>query len=588
MMINADKMRTPQFIFFIYTLSAILVVMIYKFIFPGEATPLIIYSRNWRLIQGVIEVFNLFPAIAFSGLVIPFGIASIEENYKSFSDIFFKRFFASIVTVIVASVIYGIIFFLAYPMVVSYKENLIYSGEIYKLAKENAMNCRDTKEWFEASQFLKICDHVWYESPELKELRDEIAINLQEDISVKGREVSRARAALTADYHLLEVIPLSEDQSPVNAAQAIAMSKEAFNDKRYYDAHWLANLGTRLAEKGSVEGANSARLASEAWNMITSLSPNAKEMRLFELFNIKLSGYQAMESGEWIRAFYIFQDLLTLTPDDPDTKKFLAVSEKNAKESAFFIDEMEVSLGDILNGALFSLPSGNGRAILRFGNLTTSVDVAYGIGFEYMEFDANMVPKTSVKSRYAKLTPFTLNGKPQILILTHALDRTDKNNDFKSEWLLGNSITGGIFLDVSYEDLLVISDVRRGLKNLRINDLFAAAKKLEDKGYISQIFQAEILNRLGSVMFFLPMAIFVIVIAWRYRAKERPRYLFVLLLPVLPVVFNGFVFLYRSVINTLGIWLVISMGFAAALIVFIAAMAVTLFVSLVSLAGQHS
>ena len=587
-MINTDKFRSPQFIFFIYTLAAVVIIMIYKFILPGEPSPLLIYSRNWRLIQGVIEVFNFFPAIVFSGLVIPFGIAMLEENFKSFSDIFFKRFFSSIVTVIVMSIIYGIIFFVVYPMSVTYKENMRYSGEIYKIAKMNAMECRETGEWFDASQFLNICDQIWYKSPELKELRDAIAINLQEDLSIKGKEIARARAALTADYRNLDITPLYANQNPIDAAQAITMSEKAFKEKRYYDSHWLANLGTRLAVRGSVEAANASRLASEAWNMVTTLAPTAKEMRLYELYNLKVSGYQAMEAGEWILAFYIFQELLTYTPDDPDTKNFLAVSEKKAKETAFFIDEMELSVGDILHGALFSLPSGDGRAVLRFTNLTTSEDVAYGLGFEYMEFDANMIPRANVRSRYAKLTPFTLNGKPQVLILTHALDRANKDNSFKSEWLLGSSVTSGIFLDTSYEDLVLITGVRRGLHNLRINELFAASKKLEEQGYINQIFQAEILNRLGSVMYFLPMSIFVIVIAWRYRAKEKPRYLFVLLLPILPIVFNGLTFLYRSVINTLGIWLILNFGFTTALVIFIASVAVTLFVSLVSLSAQHS
>jgi len=586
-MTNIEKMRTPQSIFFLYSFAAIAVVMIYKFIFPGEPAPLIIYSRNWRLIQGAITVFNLFPAIAFSAFVIPFGIASIEENFKSFSDIFFKRFFSSIILVIFAAIIYGIIFFLVSPMVIGYKENLRYSGEIYKAAKKNALENRDLEEWFDASQFLAICDKIWYKSPELKELRDEIAINLHEDFSLKGEEKARARAALAADRRSLEITPLSPNQNPIDATQAITMSRAAFWEKRYYDSHWLANLGVRLAERGSVEAANATQLASEAWNMIAAQAPTAKEMRLYELYNLKVSGYQAMELSEWIRAYYIFQELLTFTPDDPDTKNFLAVSERKAKEEAFFIDEMELSLGDILQGAVFSLPSGSGRAVLRFNNLTTSDDIAYGIGFEYMEFDANMIPKSVVKSRYAKLTPFILNGKPQVLILTHALDRENKDNFFKSEWILGSSETSGIFLDSSFEDLVLLTEIRRGLDNLRINELFAASKKLEEEGYINQIFQAEILNRLGSVMYFLPMAIFVIVIAWRYRAKEKPRYLFVLLLPVLPIVFNGFTFLYRSVINTLGIWLVLSFGFTAALIVFIASVAIVLFISLVSLSAQH-
>jgi len=367
------------------------------------------------------------------------------------------------------------------------------------------------------------------------------------------------------------------------------MSRRAFNEERYFDAHWLANLGSRLAVRGSAEAANASMLASEAWNKIASQAPNRRETQQYDIFNLKLSGYQAMEAQDWINAYYIFLDLLTKTPHDPDARNYFAASEIGAKETAFFIDEMELSMGEILNGAVFSLPKGTGRAVLRFNSLKTISDVAYGFGFEYMEFDEFSNLRASVKSRYAKLIPITLSGRTnsQVVILMHALDRYDQDNDYKSEWLFGVPTTGGIFLDVTFEELSLITNVRHGLTNLQIGELFEASRKLGDTGYVYQIFQAEILNRLGSAFFFLPMAIFIIVIAWRYRAKQKPRYLFLLLLPVLPIVFHGFVFLYRSVFNTLGIWLVLSIGFAAALVVYIVTLAVSLFISLIVLSAQH-
>jgi len=600
MTFNFEKLRTPSFIFIVYTLVAVLLVLLFRFIFPGSESPLPIYSRNWRLLHGLLEIFNLFPAIALSALVIPFGLASFEEHYQSFSDMFFKRLMSSVIVAICASVIYCVIFFLALPVTKTYTDNLRYSGDLYKLAKLNLQKNSEEGDWVGASQFLAICDRIWYHSPELNTIRDEVAINLNVHILDEGegrflaREaLSRDRRALPSDSRGAEIVPLSEDQSPLNASQAISMSRRAFDEMRYFDAHWLATLGTRLAISGSPEAANAARLASEAWNFISSQAPNARERRLLELYNLKLSGYQAMESGDWIRAFYIFQELLSYTPDDPDAKNYIIVSERNAKETAFFIDEMELSLGEILNGAIFSLPreisSGlSGRAALRFGSLTTSADVAYGIGFEYMEFDQFMNLKASVASRYAKLVPITIKGKQQVLVLTHALDRENRDNSYEGEWHLGSSATGAIFLDINYEELLLISSVRQGLINLKMNELFDAAKKLNNAGYIYQIFHAEILNRLGSALFFLPMAIIIIVIAWRYRAQSKPRYLFALLLPVLPVVFHGFVYLYRSVFNTMGIWLVLSLGFSAALAVYIIALAVALFVSLIVLAAQHS
>ena len=590
MIINIEKLRKPQSIFIVYVILASVLIMLFRMIFPGAEAPLVIYARNWLFVKGVLEVFNFFPALVFSALVIPFGLASFEENYGSFSELFFKRLSPSVIIAIAASVIYGIIFFLALPFVKNYEENMLFSGELYRIAKTKAYESRDAGEWYEASQFLGICDHIWFNSPELAGLRDEITINLEDLYFNASDERAQANAALAGNGRNSEIILLSDNQNglEMNAVLAVTMGETAYNEERYFDAHWLANLGVRLSQDNSVQQANASRLASRAWNMIASQAPNNREVRLAELFNMKLSGYRAMDSERWIQAYYIFLELFSLTPDDPDVRNFLAASELGAKQIAFFVDEMELSLGHILNAPVFSLPSANGRAVLRFSSLTTSNDIAYGMGFEYMRFDSSNNLQESVVSRYAKILPFTLNEKPQVLVLMHALDRYNEAGSYEAQWLIGDPAAGGILLDVSYEDFLLNAHIRRGLTNIQINELFDAAEKLNDAGYIQQIFHAEILNRIASVVFFLPMSIFVIIFAWRYRAKSKPRYLFVLLLPILPIVFNGLVFLYRSLFNTLGIWLVLSLGFTAALVVYIITLAVTLFVSLVVLAAQHS
>jgi len=587
-MINSDKLRSPHIQFIIYMIVSGLLIMIFRFILPGSDPPLRLYSQQWRLIKGVLELCNLFPALAFSALVIPFGIYSHEANFHSFSDVFFKRLINSVLVAICAAVIYGIIFFLVFPMVKNREENIRYAGELYDLSKMSMQNSMKNGEWLEANQFFDICDRIWYNSPELTDLKQEIEINLEKIKSEEAEEKNLARTLLARDRRNDEYSVSSEGQQSLNATQAIARGYDLFNEKKYFDAHWLATLGRRLAEKGSPEEASAARLASEAWNMISSLAPNNMEEHLYELYNLKLSGYQAMNAGEWILAYYIFQELLAVTPDDLDVVNFLATSETGVKENAFFIDEMEISLGKILTGAVFSLPGDGGRAAFRFSSLTTSDDVSYGMDFEYMAFDLNSRPLASVKSHYAKLLPVIINGKQQVLILMHALDRMNKNNYYDGEWLIGNKTIGGIFLDISYEDLMLLSYVRRGLTNLQIDELYLAANKFDNAGYVYQIFQAEILNRLGSILFFLPMAVFVIVLGWRYRIKSKPRYIFVIMFPVLPVVFHGFVFLYRSVFNTAGIWLVLSVGFIPALIVFIGVMALALFISLITLAAQHS
>jgi len=587
MIFNIDKLRAPNGIFFLYVIVSSLIIMIYRFFIPGSTPPLIIYSTGWRLIQGVLEIINLFPALAFSALVVPFGIVSIEEDYPSFSQIFFKRLAVSVVVAIAAAAVYGVLFFLALPMAKNYEENLRFKGGLYHLAKEQAQLRSRSGNWQEASQFINICDRVWPESPELANLRIEIEVKLNEQRAEERTQSSLARAALARDWRGANLSALSGNQQPVNATQAIAMSEAAFRDRRYYDAHWLATLGSRLSPPGSPESVNASRFASEAWNMIDSQAPNQREEKLYSLYEKKLSGYLAMNTGNWIGAFYIFQEMLILTPDDPDIKNFFAASERGVKEYAFFIDEMELSLGEILTGAVFSMPTQNGRAAMRFSNLSTLSDIAYGIGFEYMEFDLLSRPVLSMRAQYAKLLPVVINDRPQIMILTHAISRNDKNLSWECEVLIGKNTFHGVVLDANFEDFLLLSEVRRGLQNLQIDELFKASKKLGTAGYVSQIFEAEVLNRLGSSIFFLPMAIIVIVIGWRYRAKTKPRYLFSLLLPVLPVVFHGFVFMYRVILNLLGIWLVLTFGFSMAVGLFLTVLAVSLFASMIILAAQH-
>ncbi|MDR0302249.1 MAG: energy-coupling factor transporter transmembrane protein EcfT [Treponema sp.] len=582
-----EKLHTPLWIFIVYVVVAGALIMIFRFIFPGSAAPVLIFSRDWRLIQGALELFNLFPALVFSALVLPFGIASFEEDYPSFSDVFFKKLISSVLIAISAAVVYGAIFFFAYPMVKNYEGNLRYKGDMYHLAKENArLHCKKG-EWVEASQFIAICDQVWENSPELTEIRTEIEINLHHIYLEEVEERSKARAELAREWRGAEVRALPGGQQPLDAIQSLAMSSAAFAERRYFDAHWLAILAGRLATEGSPEAAAAARLASDAWNQIESQSPSIREERMHFLHQLKLSGYEAMNNSDWIAAYYIFLELLDATPDDPDAKNFFAKCEDGLKDYTFFIDEMQLSLGEMLTGALFSLPAQAGRAVIRFSNLSTSADFAYGMGFEYMEFDASSRPNISIKATYAKLLPVTVNGKNRIMVITHALNRHNKNISWEGEWLLGDDNISVIMLDISFEDFLLLSGVRRGLTTLQVDELFAASKKLGKLGYVPEIFEAEILNRISSTVFFLPIAILVVVIGWRYRTKTRPRYFFFLLLPMLPVVFNGLVFLYRNLLNTVGIWLVISLGFAAALTIFIVALAVILFVSLIILAAQH-
>jgi hypothetical protein len=600
MKISKETFRSPHIIFIMYIAAAGLLIMAFRFIFPGEALPLPIFSRNWRLIRGALDLFTLFPAIAMSALVVPFGLAVYEDYYTSFSPKFFQRLIAPVINAICAAAMYGVIFFLALPLARDSEENMIYRGELYRLAKERAQTHSKAGEWLEASQFIGICDGIWVNSPELTSLRTEIDIHLDESSFVREDERAAARAELAPGRRSAALTSLPGQRQPLDVTEALTLGEAAYNDRRYFVAHWYATVGERLAKAGSPEAVNAARLAARAWNQIESQQPNRREERLHTLYRLKQSGYEAMVGGDWIQAFYIFQELAAQTPDDPDALNFLAASERGTKERAFFIDEIEVSLGEILTGAVFSVPvrvrsGAAGRAVLRIASLSAASDYAYGIGIEYLSVDAQSRPLIRVQAPYAKILPFTPGGQRQVLLLMRALDRHDRNLRWDPEWSPGDGYTedaghlldAAITLDISYETFLMLSRIRRGVSNLQIGELFSASKIIGATGYVPQVFEAEILNRLGTALFFLPMTIIAIIIGWRFRARSRARYLFIPLLFILPIVFNGLAHLYRGIFNTMGIWLLLALGFTGALAVFIVVLALSFIVSLIVLAAQH-
>jgi len=592
MAIKKESLSSPPAISFLYFAGASLCILIFRVIFPGEYPPLPVFSREWGLIQGLLNILALFPALAFSALVIPFGIASEEKSFRGFSQHLFQRMIPPLITAIFAAGLYALLFFLALPVAQNYEADLRYRGEIYYLAKERAQIHKQAGEWAEASQFIGLCESIWENSPELIALRGEIDLYLEEELEDHhwATDDTSARSLNSAS-----VSALPGQGKPANASDAIALGEKALNEGRLFDAHWLATLARRIAKEGSPEVTTAARLAARAWNQIESLQPTRAQLEAFEIYRLKLSGYEAMVSGDWIRAYYIFQELLGKTPNDPDAENYFKASEKGTKESAFFIDEMEMTLGETLTGIVYSLPAGSGnrgRSVMRVASFSSHPDYAYGTGIEFMVFDSSSRLLLSLHAPYAKFLPITLDDQPQVLVMMRALDRHDRTKRWEAEWDGQNNTvyrpdTAQITLNLSYETFLMLTEMRQRLPSLYINALFAASDVAGDTGYISEVFQAEILNRLGACLFFLPMAVIVIIVGWNFRARYHPRYLFALALPVLPLVFNGLTYLYRTVMNTLGIFLIVNVGFSAALTILIVILSLSFVLSLIALAAQH-
>ena len=580
-------------IFLIYIIVSGICVMTFRFILPGEAAPLEHFAFTWRFLQGLLEFIRLFPALALSALIIPFGFTKkqFQESINHLAPNFLKALNMSIFTAIFAAVIYGMLTFLVYPLAHNYEASLVYQGRIYNHASVLAQNHAREGNWDETAQFLSVCENIWPDNPSLEALRTETNIQME------------SRRLYSEPQVLPEIFSSLPNRSDgLSAIEALDQADLALEEGRYFDAHWLATMGSRISGNNSPERARANEIARRAWNGVNSLDPDLlaptqAQSEAYRIFNIKLSAYNALIGGDWILAYYTFLELSELSPNDPDIPRLLALSENGLREISFFIDEIEMSMGRVLSSAIYSMPyntgSNRGRLVMRVFSLNTFNDISYGVEMDLMAFDSEGILLWSISAPYVKFLPVVINGNASVSMLMRALDRRSgdlrwepESENFYSQSPLGN-YRAEFILPVSWENFLLISYVNRGFTGLTPAELREAALNLSDYGYPPQIFNAELLQRFIRPIFFLPLGIFAISVGWRYRNLKRSRYMSIPMLGILPVVIYGIEHFARGWVNNIGIWAVINLGFNTAAIFFSIGIVISLVLSLIILASQR-
>jgi len=581
----------------VYTGGTLAVLLVKQLFFVSEPAPLPIYNISWPIIGTLIDFISLFPILIFSAIASAFAFSIFEEqNQGRFSPQFFSRMTKPLMTIVGATAVYGILLLLIQPMLFDARYKMQTQAELFKDAKNKAEEEINREDWKEAAIHLAICEKIWKQSKETQALRDALAVAQEKE---RAKQVDMEHPTPEKGYIETPegLIPLlSGQRGPVTVREALNLAKLNLQRNNPFDAHWYASVAKKITKPGSPEELEATRLASQAWNVISELKPDPKQKKEYQRYKNKLDGYNAIQSGDYIRAYYIFNALAQEVPSDPDVKKYMATALAGTKKVAFFQDEVLKAVGETLSYGIFTIPirdsQGNnvGLGILRVDSLTMLSDVSFGTKVLFQILSSAGKVLRSVQSDYAKFSPFSEQTKGnKTLMLLKAIDKNNKNRFWEPRW----SGDGGpretfLVLDIPYEDFLLASHAQTNKRNLSILELFNAQKKLSSFGFIPQTFQLELLNRIMDPFLCLVLSLFVLTISWRLRPLKKPGLIAFPMFIVLPVV--SYLILEGSrilgaLINTA---LLLHFTLSLTVIICIINVLILFFLAVLFLAGQRS
>jgi hypothetical protein len=586
----------PAFICTVYPIAILMVILIFRMIFPdlpltetvsdAEGTPVLsIFRIGNSLSRGLLDFIMFFPAIFMSAQLIPFRRVPPNKSlyYQRFSSEFLKLLRPQLIAAVIAAVIYSLLFLVVRPLCADYQVDIRTESVLFDEAQKKAVLFSNREEWTEASRFLMVCERIWPENTELEHLREIVNTGLA--------HIRYSRGPAQESHTGITGIP--GEPSPVNAQSALRFAEQAFSEERYYDAHRLAVIAERLSAPGSSEATEALRLAGTVWNAIESLEPGAAELERRAIYQRKRQGYEAMNSGDWVRAYYIFRSLIAEAPDDPDTQKFFNLSSEGLAQAAFFIDEMDRRLGVELAGPVFSLPlfETEGRAVMRLESLSSTADYSYGKGLEIAAFDSGQNPLYRIEAPYVKFLPLYIGDSQFTVVYMQAWSRDYEQMHWEPIWYGSppeNTPQNQFILAISYEDFLLASVSGRNPDGFFLRDIWSLAESLSSYGYVPEVYQAEIVSSIVEPLLFLPLMMFSLVLGWNLRGRKHHSLAIFPMLFALPLVLNGLIQILRSILNTSSIFAVLSLGFSAALITGFAAAFLLFVLGIVLLAAQRS
>ncbi|MBC6714323.1 hypothetical protein [Treponema sp. Marseille-Q3903] len=325
-------------------------------------------------------------------------------------------------------------------------------------------------------------------------------------------------------------------------------SKEAFDKKQWFNAHYFAELGIKLASPKDPNFEELKKLSTAAWNNLTEYH-NLEKTRDQKLFDMKYKGYLALVEKNDLKAYYIFRELYQSSREfqsDPDVVFYLKIAENRINERFFFIDEtLELESFENANDVHFVCNYKDGsRDIIYFKGMTavegTGDSIQYLRSLTIESINRNGELFRTMNVPYAKVLPVSVNtltpNTKQLMgidekikkvpyLMFKSVERDKPGKTIEPQYIYANGETSSnpdyMLLSISYDDLLMLEHNSGNPQNMQLLTLINAAFKADSHGFCGQIYSHIMMNRLFYPFWILILFVLLASLAWNNRIEQN-------------------------------------------------------------------
>ncbi len=407
-----------------------------------------------------------------------------------------------------------------------------------------------------------------------------------------GSVVSNAADVKSAESSKKEVA-LSADAAGYSSKELLELSERASQNENWFDAHYWAALAEKVCLKTDTNYQIAVERANYAWNKISKPGSFGNEDEK-NYYKIKKEGYFALNDGDFMSAYYIFQELSEdpSHAEDPDVLRYFALAKEKLESQYFFIDESNKMETMICQSDIYyQIENSDGTKDIFFIGQSGKIRedggyVRYLKDFNFTKFAKNGKALYSfyvpfVKAVALSANTFSKQQKDEMniskkwkylpLLYLKSVDRKSQGvvseptyeiyqKDFSVE---KNNL---LLLPMDFDDFDMLDSISAGADKMGIGRLYKFCKNSLDYGFAKSTYILSFASRITYPFLMLILIIATGILAWNYGfANENSifkfKYLFTmpLLFAIAFVLFEIIEYVFKLV-NFL---FVTAMGFSA-------------------------